>query len=1014
MQGAKTSFEILGPLHIRVADREVGLSRSSLRRLLGVLLLTPGASVDRRHLIELVWGPAGCEPGTLHSAVSRLRGWLEEHTGLRDAIVRVGRDYRIDVPDGSVDAGRFRAFLRAAERETDAGAQVDLFGSALGLWRGPVLADCLDPTRTSPVAAALERDRIDCACRMADAALRSGRPAAAIEPLERLAAAVPYDELVHARLINVLGSSGQRAAALKRYEDVRRLLAEQLGVDPSPPLRHAHLQLLGDQAPGAEHPAAPDDVQVDAPAGARAAVCLLPPDLPDFTAREEQLSAITDLLTRPGDGRTVPMAAIAGMPGVGKTALAVHVAHRLGGRYPDGQLFVDLHGAEPHPAGPAEVLARFLRALGVASAAVPETLEERAEVYRASVAGHRLLVVLDNAADAEQIGPLLPGSATCAVIVTSRTRLSGRHGMRQVDLEVLGPETAVELLTRVVGAERTTAEPAPARELARLCGYLPLALRIAGARLAARPHWPVARLAEQLANEEGGGSLDQFVFGSLQVRAGLALSYQGLDPQARRLFRRLGLLAAPDFAAWAGAALLDSPVADAEEAMERLVDARLLDTVAQDAARPPRYRLHDLVRSFARERAEADDTEDERSAAVARALGCWLALTERAHRTLWGGDFAILHGAAPRWHAGPAIERLVAAAPLGWYEAERLNITAAVRQAAESGRHELGWDLAVSALSMFESLSHLDDWEDTHVRALAATREAGNTRGAAAVSTALAMLYAEQHRYPQAAAALQEAVSLFEGIGDRHGLAIALGLVANGEHMYGLFQRALERYEQVRDVLQQVGDRGAEALALRNIGHIHLDLGDPGTAETYLDQALALIDDDPGRADHPRRRILYRLADVYLAKGELDRAEEIFVHLRDLARRIQDIQAQAYVLHGLGEIRLRQGALDAAAGLLDAALSLARDARERLHQARVLITLGRLDLGGRRLASAAGRLTEAAAICQEIPSPLWRAHALCALGDVHEAAGDAPTADAAQSEANALFARLGVSGPRCA
>jgi DNA-binding SARP family transcriptional activator len=994
VDGSGASFGVLGPLQVRVADLELGLARSSLRRLLGVLLLTPGEPVDRQQLVELVWGPAGCEPGTLHTAVSRLRGWLQEHTGLRDAIVLVGKDYRIDVPDDSVDAGRFRDLIHAAEREPDTRARVALLGSALSLWRGPVLSDCLDSARPSPVAAELERDRVDCACRLADDALACGHLESAIENLERLAAVLPYDELVHARLITLLGRSGRRAEGLRRFEGLRRRIADELGVDPSGPLREAHLELLRDEPPSAGP-----------------AICLLPPDLADFTGREEQLGHVAELLARRDDGQAVAMVAIAGMPGVGKTALAVHLAHRLSGQFPGGQLFVDLHGAEAHPADSAEVLARFLRALGVASAAIPETLEERAETYRALVAGQRLLVVLDNATDAEQIRPLLPGSGTCAVIVTSRTRLGGLHGMRQINLGVLDTESAVELLTRITGRDRTIAEPAQTQELARLCGYLPLALRIAGARLAARPHWPVGRLGEQLANEQLN-PLSHLVFGSLQVRAGLALGYEGLDLPTRRLFRRLGLLAAPDFAAWTGAALLDTTITAAEELIERLVDAQLLETAGYDSTGLIRYRFHDLVRAFARERADAEETEAERRTAIAGALGCWLALTERAHRELWGGDFAIVHGDARRRHPGPAIERLVTGAPLSWYEAERLNIVAGVRQAAETGMHEMCWDLAVSAMSLFESRSHLDDWRDTHVHALSAVRRAGNSRGVAAVNTALALLYANLHRYQQAGVALQEAAGLFERLDERHGLALALGMVAYAEHMYGRFDSALHRFEQVRLVLHQVGDRGAEAMALRSIGHVHLDLGDAELAENYLNDALALIDDNPARAGHPRRRILYRLADVALAKGELDRAERLFTRLRDLAQEIHDSQAQAYALHGLGTIRLRQGMHHEAEAFLDDALSLARDVREHLHHARVLMTRSELDLERRRLDGAAADLTEAVAICQEIQSPLWHARALRTLGDVHEAAGDTCAAEAVRTEANTLFTQLGIPEPR--
>lgn len=340
----------------------------------------------------------------------------------------------------------------------------------------------------------------------------------------------------------------------------------------------------------------------------------LPAAVADFTGRSDLTANLCHWLTTPTrraeSPQAVAVAIVTGRAGVGKTALAVHVGHQLRRAFPDGQLFVTLDGANAEPFDSGEALGRFLRALGMDATQIPDRVQDRAALFRARTARRRVLVVLDDAGGEAQLRPLLPGGSGCGVLVTSRSPLTALEGARLVDLDGFNLDQALELLARIIGRARTAAEPDAATAIVDRCGRLPLAVRIAGARLLAKPHWPLAKLAERLGDERR--RLDELAAGDLEVRASVALSYQGLDGLQRRTFRRLGLLEATTFSAWAAAALLDLPVPQAERSLEALTDARLLDVVGRDGIGQVRYRFHDLMRLFARERAAAEEGEGDR------------------------------------------------------------------------------------------------------------------------------------------------------------------------------------------------------------------------------------------------------------------------------------------------------------------------------------------------------------------------------------------------------------------
>ncbi|MBX6387329.1 MAG: AfsR family transcriptional regulator, partial [Microbispora sp.] len=701
----------------------------------------------------------------------------------QDRITRTSTGYVLTVHPGELDADRFETLAeqgRAALAAGDHERASALLGQALELWRGPAYAGLDLTDGLSDHARRLEEGRLTALENRIEADLARGMHAALIPELGALVAEHPLRERPRTQLMLALARSGRQAEALAVYQDARRVFAAELGLDPGEELRHLHQAILTGTLP-ADSPAAPS--RDSRPAQ-------LPADISDFTGREEELARLTDLLGgEPSGPGYVRVCVIAGMGGVGKTTLAVHAAHRVARHYPDGQLHVNLHGVEASPADPGQVLASFLTALGVPRSTLPETTEERAAFFRSRLAERRVLIVLDNAASEQQVRPLLPGTSGCAVIITSRTRLTGLSGATLIELSVLQPGQAVQLLSRIAGAGRVAAEPEAAAEIARLSDRIPLAVRVAGARLAARPHWPLARLVGQLTDERR--RLDQFSTGDLAVRASLALSYVGLDHLTRRAFRLLGALNVPDFAGWVAAALLDLPVAAGEELVEALVDRQLLLISGVDAARQPRYRFHDLVRLYARELSALEDEPEAVAPALSRAFGAWLALAERATEKVHGSSFAIIHGTAERWSPpGDAPwEALAEQDPMAWFDTERMALVAAVRQACSLGLTEVAWDTACCLERYFDVRGHFDDWRALHEHVLEACRRAGNRLGEAVILRGLIDATTWMETSGEAMAAQYDGagrlIAMFAELGEERGLADAYAMRAWGEAARG-------------------------------------------------------------------------------------------------------------------------------------------------------------------------------------------------------------------------------------
>ncbi|GAB2859855.1 hypothetical protein GCM10027176_72580 [Actinoallomurus bryophytorum] len=686
---------ILGELAVRVDGRDLSVPGGArMRALLGALALAPGDVVGETRLLELAWGEGKGSRRALQCTVHRLRTWLRDVAGAACGLEFTGSGYRLAMPDDAVDIARFRDRVKASATTCDPERRLALLSAALGEWRGPVLGGRPEWLTADPIVRAVEQARVDAAGALAELASQLGRPAEFVPAVGAVAAAAPYDEPLHARLVRLLSRSGRHAEALLHVEQVRQRLADDLGIGPSGEVRNAHVAALRG-----------DDRFCSVPRQ-------LPSDIPDFTGRREEFAAIGGPLLSGGNPYGPCVFVINGPAGIGKSAFAVHTAHRVAPLFDDGQLHANLRGPGCRPADPADVLGRFLRALGVHDQAIPASFEDRAALYRSRTAGRRILVVLDDARDESQVRPLVPGTTGCAVLVTTRRDLPGLAGARVLALGALAQDDAVRLLGAVSGREDMAVDP-EAPEITRLCGGLPLAVRVAGVCLATRPRLTAGRLATRLRDEDR--RLDVLGLHGLAVRPSLDSGYRDLAPGERRTVRLLGLLAVPDLAAWAAGSLLGVSPDAATTLLEALVDAKVANLLGEDVAGQPRYGLPVLTRLHARERAYAEDASPAREAALRRAFGAWLCGVRRS---------ADPEDVAPPVRDGAGHATLRPA----WFEAEADAVRAVVDQAWALGAafDDLTVALARSAAGCYARLGREDDVRHLRRVGRAAARRAAS------------------------------------------------------------------------------------------------------------------------------------------------------------------------------------------------------------------------------------------------------------------------------------------------
>jgi DNA-binding SARP family transcriptional activator len=923
-------FRLLGPVEVWTGQEWAKVGASKQRSVLATLLLRPGEPVSIDTLIDEVWPDK--PPAKATNLVSVYVHYLRQRIGDTDGRVLVTRapGYQVVLGSGELDANQFAGLVADGRRALASGAParaVDLLTEALGLWRGRALADVAATPLVAAEAGRLEESRVEALELRAQANLACGRQAEVVPEVRRLLADHPLREKLWALLIRALYGSGRQAEALEAYEQARTRISDELGVDPGADLRQLYQQMLNADGEQAVIPLAlVDPGPPPAPVPAQ-----LPADIPDFTGRAEQVDELRELLAGAGGDDSpgaVQVALVVGSGGLGKTALAVHAAHLLASQFPDGQLYANLLGAT-QPADPGEVLARFLRDMGMDGSRIPLDAEERAALYRTRLAGKRVLIVLDDARDAAQVVSLLPGSASCAVLVTTRNWLPELAGIAVLDLDVLSPDEGRALFTRVVGEKRVAAEPAATDEVLAACVGLPLAIRIAGARLATRGTWSVRTMADRLSDERR--RLDELRVGNLAVRASFEVSFASLPrpetadgPDPAGAFRLLGLWTGPWIRLPAASALLGEPQSATADALDALVDVHLLES-----PEPDRYRFHDLLRFYAADRARTQESEPDRTAAIGRILAWYLHTAEAAATIISEQHARVPLGALPAGVQPLSFASLDDA--LAWCEAERAGLAAATRLAASSGMHEIAWKLPAAAMSFYyRRRSHWGDWVATHQTGLESARVLGDRQAQAWMLNHLGIAYGLQH--------MPEAVGCFEQVLDLSGVdgergARAAANVAQAYVDLRRFDDAWSAAQRSLVIQRQQGNRYLEGVTQGILGRASRELGRFTEAVGHLELAIAIfreVGQQYGEADS-----LTDLADALLCLDQVDTAIARLQESLAICRKIGDMHGEAATLRLLGLALGRAGDHGQARGRLTESLRLFEELGEQAQAAAV-------------------------------------------------------------------------------
>ncbi|MFJ9907629.1 BTAD domain-containing putative transcriptional regulator [Streptomyces sp. NPDC101152] len=971
-------FGVLGPLCAQITGREVRLDGPRQAKMLAALLVDANSVVATERLVAVMWD--GKAPATavrqVQDALSGLRRNLAAYGAPRSLISTRRGGYEIHLTPDQSDLLEFDHERRLAERHQAPFETAAALRRAMACWRGDALVDI--PSRVLELdAARLNEKRAATHKQCLSVELDLGRHREVIEELTALLRENPYDEQLTEHLMVALYRCRRQGEALQVYERLRRTLAGDLGVDPTPSLQALHRRILSaDPALAAPVQAGgPSDPPREGPEATATEPAMtmpvrqLPLDVPDFVGRTEALAEVAGLLDAAAPNRA-RVAVVVGGPGVGKSCLVTHAARLASAAFPDGQLYLDLAATSDEPRDPALMLAEALRALSIAGSAIPNSLSERAALYRSLLADRRMLVVLDDAGHADQVLPLLPGADGCAVLITSRTLLTQLSGARHIDLDVLSRAEARELFTGIVGRRRVEREPAEADAILDCCGNLPLAIRIASAKLTGRPAWSLRVLRERI--EDESRRLAELRIGDLSVRASVELSLRLLPAASVRALSLLGLLGAYTLPGWVVGPLLDR--SDAEDVLDTLVDASLVRLTATDAIGQPRYRLHDLIRTCAVEIAAQLPTADKRDAIV-RVLSAWLELSGRATDRMPAGLLVCEPGSAPRRSLPDTVVDRLMADPVGWFDAERDTLLGAVKLAVDWQLDELAWELAAGAVTYYDHRCLYQDWEHGHRLALDAAEAAGNTRGASVLLRGLGQLHIYRDEFEAATRTLESSIGLCQDGGDKRGEALSVAMLGTVSRVQGRYDEAVDRVEHALAIAVGEGDRHLEAqlscsMAVMRLMHDELDEAESWFREA-LRQARALDD------GHRVAVVLRRFSRLHDRRGDPDEALSCLRQALATFEELADERCAAYTLLEVGRVHAGRHDRDRAGPALERAADLFHRHGDRHDEAACWQLIGDLD--------AAAGAHDLARQHHGRAQRLWQT-----IGDMHETKASAP------------------------
>ncbi|GGO94354.1 AfsR/SARP family transcriptional regulator [Wenjunlia tyrosinilytica] len=904
-------FALLGPVRAWRGEQELNLGSPQQRAVLVALLLRRGRPVTLAELLDAVWGEdlPTAAVSVLRTYVSRLRKVLEsglDTPGSERVVVSVADGYLTRIPEDALDLAVFEQRvaeakkLRAADRVS---AAAELLHTALDGWQGAALAGVPGPLAESE-RARLSEERLTALEARLDADVERGHHGEVIAELLSLTGTHPLREGLCRLLMLALYRSGRQAEALKAYHRTRSILVAELGVDPSAPLQDLHDRILAADASLDSGP----PPRTDPPAEALPPVpahptrpAQLPADLPTFVGRHAELDRSRALLPGNGSPAAVVISAIGGMGGIGKTTLAVHWAHEIADRFPDGQLYINLHGFDPTGSvvTPEEAIRFFLDALGVPPMQIPAGLDAQAALYRSMLVERRVLILLDNARDTDQVRPLLPGSPGCLVIVTSRNQLTGLvvgEGAHSVSLDQLSSAEAHDLLARRLGIERLVAEPLATDEIIRQCARLPLALAIVAAHAIAHAGFPLSAIAKELADSHG--SLDAFAGGdniTTDLRAVFSWSYKALSAPAARMFRLLGLHSGPDISAPAAAGLTGLTLREAGGLLVELTRAHLLTQRF-----PGRYALHDLLRVYAAERVHAEETPQERDRAVERLLAWYLHTADAAYRQLTPHRPRIPLEPLPA--ACRPLEFTTHEEVLNWCETERANLVSAVHQAAASGQPGIAWRLSAVLWGFFYLRSHLHDWLDTAQTGLSAALAAHDRRGEAHGLADTATALRVSGRFDEAIDHFHRALAAFEEIGDTTAAAVTVGNLGDSFLQVGQLYKAVEYFHRALVLHRSIDSAWGQGITLTNLGDAYQRLGRYDEALNCLGQALTIL---RASDNHWVAGIaLDILGTVHHRLHRPDDAVDHYHQALEAHRKVGNRWAEGHTLSNLGDVQL--------------------------------------------------------------------------------------------------------------